>query len=83
MPILRNFTTKIKTAITPSSSPVTSPTSTASGFEVLGGRRENDNYMVTRPETSVRVDSFTSDEWAQKKQRRVSRFREELGGGEE
>jgi hypothetical protein len=78
MPILRNFT-----AITPSSSPVTSPTSSASGFEVLGGRRESDNYMVTRPETSVRVDSFTNDEWAQKKQRRVSRFREELGGGEE
>jgi hypothetical protein len=78
MPILRNLTTKIKTAISPSSSPSSSPTSSPSGFEVLQGRRETDGYTVTRPETNARVDSFMTEETSQAKQRRVSKFREEL-----
>ncbi|KAH5214970.1 hypothetical protein HBI62_181510 [Parastagonospora nodorum] len=78
MPLLRNLTTKIKTAISPSSSPVASPTSSPSGFEVLSGRREGDGYTVKRPETSARVDSFMTGEMSQAKARRVSRFREEL-----
>jgi hypothetical protein len=86
MPILRNLTTKIKTAISPSGSPVTSPTSSpssSSGFEVLSGRRESDGFTVKRPETTARVDSFMTEETSQAKQKRVSRFREELGFDEE
>jgi hypothetical protein len=80
MPTLRNLTTRIKTAISPSSSPSTSPTSSpSSGFEVLSGRREGDGFTVKRPETTARVDSFNmTDESSQAKQKRVSRFREEL-----
>jgi hypothetical protein len=82
MPTLRNLTTRLKTAISPSSSPTTSPTSATSsptsGFEVLSGRREGDAFTVKRPETNARVDSFTTDETSQAKQKRVSRFREEL-----
>jgi hypothetical protein len=82
MPTLRNLTTRLKTAISPSSSPTTSPTSATlsptSGFEVLSGRREGDSFTVKRPETNARVDSFTIDETSQAKQKRVSRFREEL-----
>ncbi|OAK99877.1 hypothetical protein IQ06DRAFT_152246 [Phaeosphaeriaceae sp. SRC1lsM3a] len=79
MPILRSLTTKIKVAISPSASPSSSPTSSPTGFEVISGRRESDGYTVKRPETSMRTDSFITDETAQAKQRRVSRFREELG----
>jgi hypothetical protein len=86
MPLLRSLTTKIKTAISPSSSP-TSPRETSSGFEVLAGRKETDHYAVKRPETNARMDSFiieeSAQEWTHKKQRRVSRFREELGLNEE
>ncbi|KAL5121094.1 hypothetical protein ACEQ8H_000945 [Pleosporales sp. CAS-2024a] len=85
MPILRSLTTKIKTAISPSSSP-TSPPPSGGGFEVLRGRREGS--AAKRPESSLRVDSFMADETAataaaaaaaaHMKQKRVSRFREEL-----
>jgi hypothetical protein len=95
MPILRTLTMKIKTAISisPSSSPTSSPTgSQTSGFDVVSGRREG-GFTVKRPETSTRMDSFMTDgtsnasqesvDWSQKKTRRVSRFREELGVGDE
>ena len=85
MPILRAITTKIKTAISPSSSPSSSPTSstssTSSGFEVLSGRREG-GCTVKRAETQAREDSFMASRESvvsNKKQKRVSRFREELG----
>ncbi|KAF2031880.1 hypothetical protein EK21DRAFT_62300 [Setomelanomma holmii] len=93
MPILRNLTTKIKTAISPSTSPTTSPTrSQTSGFEVVSGRREG-GMIVKRPETNERMDSFMTNstsnasqesvDWSQRKTRRISRFREELGAGDE
>jgi len=89
---------KIAISISPSSSPNTSPTSATSatsGFEVISGRREGSStasFAVKRPETQQRIDSFMthetnssqeSVEWAQKGKRRVSRFREELGAGDE
>ncbi|KAF1920354.1 hypothetical protein BDU57DRAFT_552770 [Ampelomyces quisqualis] len=85
MPLLRNLTTKLKTAMSPSASPSSSPTSapSPSGFEVLAGRRESHGFAMKRPETNPRVDSFVTDETSQAKQRRVSRFREELGLCEE
>lgn len=84
MPILRTLTTKIKTAISPSTSPVASPSSPTSGFEVVRGRKET-GITAARPETDARVDSLmtggASDEnidQVERKMRRVSRFREEL-----
>lgn len=80
-----------------SSSPNSSPTSpssatspSSSGFEVLSGRRAGAAAAVKRPETQDRIDSYMthetnssqeSVEWAQKSKKRVSRFREELGVG--
>ncbi|KAJ4412788.1 hypothetical protein N0V91_000550 [Didymella pomorum] len=72
MAILRTLTTKIKTKMSPTSSPTTSPTSPqVSSFEM-------------RPESQIRMDSFIDDDVyeapkeTEKKDRRVSRFREEL-----
>ncbi|KAF3005044.1 hypothetical protein E8E13_009283 [Curvularia kusanoi] len=83
MALLRTLTTKIKTKMSPSSSPTTSPTSPqVSSFERLNGRKD---YSVQRPETQVRMDSFIDDDdvyeapkEAEKKEKRVSRFREEF-----
>ncbi|KAH8724549.1 hypothetical protein GQ44DRAFT_251564 [Phaeosphaeriaceae sp. PMI808] len=94
MPLFSNLTTKIRTtfSISPSSSPSSSPTSShpSTGFEVRAGRRES-GFVVKRPKTTDRVDSFMTDmmdetpnasqesvDSTPKKQRRVSRFREEL-----
>lgn len=82
MAILRTLTTKIKTKMSPSSSPTTSPTSPqVSSFEKVSGRKD---YSVQRPESQKRMDSFIDDDVdeapkeTEKKDRRVSRFREEL-----
>lgn len=83
MAILRTLTTKIKTKMSPSSSPTTSPTSPQiSSFERVSGRKE---ISMQRPETQARMDSFIGDDdvyeaskETEKKDRRVSRFREEL-----
>jgi hypothetical protein len=92
MPLLRTLTTKIKTAISPSSSPATSPTSPqnqTSSFEVVGGRKEG-GITLKRPETHFRMDSFMTDvsntskvDLTENKQRRISRFREELDAGDD
>jgi hypothetical protein len=86
MPIFRTLTTKIKTSLSPSSSPEQSPTSPqASSFEKLSGRKEVCDITVKRPEVQGRIDSFMSqgsnasnESVEEKKQRRQSRFREEL-----
>jgi hypothetical protein len=82
MALLRTLTTKIKTKMSPSSSPTTSPTSPQiPSFERVSGRKD---YSVQRPETQTRTDSFIDDDVyetpkeSDKKDRRVSRFREEL-----
>lgn len=82
MAILRTLTTKIKTKMSPTSSPTTSPTSPqVSSFEMVSGRKD---YSVQRPESQIRMDSFIDDDVyeapkeTEKKDRRVSRFREEL-----
>lgn len=85
MALLRTLTTKIKTKMSPSSSPNTSPTSPqVSSFEKVSGRKD---YSVQRPEAQSRIDSFIEDDdvyeapkerESEKKERRVSRFREEL-----
>jgi hypothetical protein len=83
MALLRTLTTKIKTKMSPSSSPTTSPTSPqVSSFERVSGRKE---FSTQRPETQARIDSFIEDhdvyeapKETEKKDRRVSRFREEL-----
>ena len=82
MAILRTLTTKIKTKMSPTSSPTTSPTSPqVSSFERVSGRKD---YSVQRPESQTRMDSFIDDDVyeapkeIEKKDRRVSRFREEL-----
>lgn len=83
MAILRTLTTKIKTKMSPSSSPTTtSPTSPqVSSFERVSGRKD---YSVQRPQSQTRMDSFIDDDVyeapkeTEKKERRVSRFREEL-----
>ena len=83
MALLRTLTTKIKTKMSPSSSPTTSPTSPqVSSFERVDGRKD---YSVQRPETQTRMDSFIEDDdvyeapkETEKKDKRVSRFREEL-----
>lgn len=83
MALLRTLTTKIKTKMSPSSSPTTSPTSPpVSSFERISGRKD---FSVQRPETQTRIDSFIEDDdvcetpkETEKKNRRVSRFREEL-----
>ncbi|KAF1928996.1 uncharacterized protein M421DRAFT_4819 [Didymella exigua CBS 183.55] len=82
MAILRTLTTKIKTKMSPSSSPATSPTSPqVSSFERVSGRKD---YSVQGPESQRRMDSFVDDDVyeapkeTEKKDRRVSRFREEL-----
>ncbi|KAJ4984886.1 hypothetical protein SVAN01_09580 [Stagonosporopsis vannaccii] len=87
MALLRTLTTKIKTKMSPSSSPNTSPTSPhVSSFEKVSGRKD---YSVQRPEAQPRMDSFIEDDdvyeapketetETDKKDRRVSRFREEL-----
>ncbi|KAF3047430.1 hypothetical protein E8E12_005937 [Didymella heteroderae] len=74
--------TPIKTKMSPTSSPTTSPTSPqVSSFERVGGRKD---YGVQRPESQTRMDSFIDDDVyeapkeTEKKDRRVSRFREEL-----
>ncbi|KAF9701163.1 hypothetical protein EKO04_000552 [Ascochyta lentis] len=83
MAILRTLTTKIKTKMSPSSSPTTSPTSPqVSSFERVSGRKD---FSMERPVTQMRTDSFIEDgdvyeapKETEKKNRRVSRFREEL-----
>lgn len=82
MAILRTLTTKIKTKMSPTSSPNTSPTSPqVSSFERVSGRKD---YSVQRPKSQTRMDSFIDDDVfeapkeTEKKDRRVSRFREEL-----
>lgn len=83
MAILRTLTTKIKTKMSPSSSPTTSPTSPqVSSFERVSGRKE---FSMQRPEAQTRMDSFIAEDdvyeapkETEKKDRRVSRFREEL-----
>ncbi|KAF1837984.1 hypothetical protein BDW02DRAFT_565488 [Decorospora gaudefroyi] len=93
MPLFRSLTTKIKTSLSPSSSSSsetspTSPTSphVSSSFEKVSGRKEgNANMSVKRPEAQARVDSFMTqgsnashESVEERKQRRISRFREEL-----
>ncbi|KAJ8108441.1 hypothetical protein OPT61_g8172 [Boeremia exigua] len=83
MALLRTLTTKIKTKMSPSSSPSTSPTSPqVSSFERVSGRKD---FGVERPEAQARMDSLIDDDdvyetpkETEKKDRRVSRFREEL-----
>ncbi|KZM23373.1 uncharacterized protein EKO05_0009755 [Ascochyta rabiei] len=83
MAILRTLTTKIKTKMSPSSSPTTSPTSPqVSSFERVSGRKD---FSMQRPGTQLRTDSFTqygdvyeAPKETEKKEKRVSRFREEL-----
>jgi hypothetical protein len=75
---------KIKTAISPATSPVASPSSPTSSFEVILGRKKS-GFSTKTPESHVRVDSFMTGgaseeslEHVERKTRRVSRFREEL-----
>lgn len=83
MALLRTLTTKIKTKMSPATTPTTSPTSPqVSSFERVSGHKD---YSVPRPETQVRMDSFIDDEdvyeapkETEKKEKRVSRFREEF-----
>ena len=82
MAILRTLTTKIKTKMSPSSSPTSSPTSPqVSSFERVSGRKD---YSVQRPMSQTRIDSFIDEDVyeapkeIEKKDKRVSRFREEL-----
>ncbi|EFQ87104.1 hypothetical protein CFE70_005507 [Pyrenophora teres f. teres 0-1] len=93
MPIFRTLTTKLKTSLSASSSPDTSPynlpTSShqPSSFERVSGRKE-ENASTTankRPEVQARVDSFmtqgsnmSNESVDEKKRKRISRFREEL-----
>ncbi|KAF1946667.1 hypothetical protein EJ02DRAFT_217156 [Clathrospora elynae] len=85
MPLLRTLTTKIKTSFSPSPSPETSPTSPkVSSFAVVSGRKEG-GATVNKPETQNRVNSFmtqgsnaSNESVEEKKQRRISRFKEEL-----
>jgi hypothetical protein len=86
MPLLRTLTTKIKTKISPSTSPSTSPTSPqVSSFEKMSGRK--DQGAVQRPESYMRMDSFitppSTPKETDRKDKRVSRFREELDFGDE
>lgn len=91
MPIFRTLTTKIKTSLSPSSSPETSPDGSptspqVSSFERISGRKEGGvSGAVKRPEVQTRVDSYmtqgsnaSNESVEEKKQRRLSRFREEL-----
>ncbi|KAF2130065.1 hypothetical protein P153DRAFT_385302 [Dothidotthia symphoricarpi CBS 119687] len=88
MPLLRSITTKIMTVISPSSSPTTSPTSSVSSFEVVSGRKAG-GMNASRPDVYMRNDSFMHEEMVkavektEKKNRRISRFREELDVGDE
>lgn len=84
MAILRTLTTKLKTKMTHSSSPTTSPTSPqVSSFERVSGCKD---FSMQRPEAQTRMDSFMEDDdviyeapkETEKKDKRVSRFREEL-----
>jgi hypothetical protein len=90
MPIFRTLTTKIKTSLSPSSSPDNSPeqspTSPVSSFEKISGRKEGFAADTKRPEVQERIDSFmtqgsnaSNESVEEKKHRRQSRFREELG----
>jgi hypothetical protein len=90
MPIFRTLTTKLKTSLSPSSpdsSPDQSPTSPqVSSFEKINGRKEGSvGGAVKRPEVQARADSYmtqasnaSNESVEEKKQRRMSRFREEL-----
>jgi hypothetical protein len=91
MPIFRTLTTKIKTSLSPSSSPESSPDQSptspqVSSFERISGRKEGAvSGAVKRPEAQTRVDSYmtqgsnaSNESVEEKKQHRLSRFREEL-----
>jgi hypothetical protein len=90
MPIFRTLTTKIKTSFSPSSSPDTSPVQSPtslqlSSFEKVSGRKETSDVTAKRPEVQGRIDSFmtqgsnaSNESVEERKQRRQSRFREEL-----
>jgi hypothetical protein len=91
MPIFRTLTTKLKTSLSPSSSPDSSPDQSptslqVSSFEKGNGRKEAGvTGAVKRPEVQARVDSYmtqasnaSNESVEEKKQRRMSRFREEL-----
>ncbi|RMZ70554.1 hypothetical protein GMOD_00000661 [Pyrenophora seminiperda CCB06] len=93
MPIFRTLTTKIKTSFSTSSSPETSPYNSPtfshqpSSFERISGRKDGNAVVAgnKRPEPQARVDSFmtqgsnmSNDSVEEKKQKRISRFREEL-----
>ena len=93
MPIFRTLTTKLKTSLSASSSPESSPEQSptspqVSSFERISGRKEGNAASATaskRPEVQDRVDSFmtqgsnaSNESVEEKKQKRLSRFREEL-----
>lgn len=89
MPIFRTLTTKLKTSLSssPDSSPEQSPTSPqVSSFAKINGRKEASvSGAVKRPEVQARADSYmtqssnaSNESVEEKKQRRMSRFREEL-----
>ena len=88
MPKLRKLTSRLWLAFSPSQSAATSPTSPAiSSFSVISGRKEG-GPLVTRLDqhhsrsyslmTCATNSSKETVEDADKKPRRMSRFREEL-----